>query len=67
MFKKKVNEAFDAVRDPDQEPIDETEYRDQLEQEMESGDFLALILGAYRFFLPVLVVLLGLILAILFL
>lgn len=51
MYKKKINEAFDAVRDHE-DPIDEEKFRNDIEQEMEKGDLLALILGAYRFFLP---------------
>lgn len=51
MFKKKIERAFDAVRDQD-EPFDEEQYRDNMQMEMEKGDFLGLILGAYRFFLP---------------
>lgn len=55
MFKKKIDKAFDAVRDQD-EHIDETEFQTKMEQEMEKGDLLAMILGAYRFFLPVFIV-----------
>ncbi|NLB23098.1 MAG: hypothetical protein GX833_07560 [Clostridium sp.] len=51
MFKKKIDRAFDAVRDQD-EPFDEEQYRNNIQMEMEQGDLLALILGAYRFFLP---------------
>lgn len=51
MFKKKIERAFDSVRDQD-EPFDEEQYRDNIQMEMEKGDLLALILGAYRFFLP---------------
>ena len=67
MFKKKIDEAFDAVRDPDQDPVDNDEFREKLEREMEKSDFLALILGGYRFFLPVFAVILILILVVLFL
>ena len=51
MFKKKIDRAFDAVRDQD-EPFDEEQYRNNIQMEMEQGDLLALSLGAYRFFLP---------------
>ena len=51
MFKKKIDRAFDAVRDQD-EPFDEEQYRNNIQMEMEQGDLLALILGAYHFFLP---------------
>ena len=51
MFKKKIERAFDAVQDQD-EPFDEEQYRNNMQMEMEKGDFLALVLGAYRFFLP---------------
>ncbi len=52
MFKRKIDEAFEAVKDPENN-LDEEQYRTTIEDEMEKGDFLAMILGAYRFFAPV--------------
>ena len=51
MFKKKIDEAFDAVTDQDH-PVDEENFRTTMEEEMERSDFLAMVLGAYKFFLP---------------
>lgn len=64
MFKKKIQEAFDAVKH-DEEPLDEEKYRTSMEEEMEKGDFWAMILGAYRFFLPLFVVIILLVVLIL--
>ncbi len=52
MFKKKIEDALDAVKEQNV-TYDEEEYRASLEDEMEKKDFLAMILGAYKFFLPV--------------
>lgn len=52
MFKNKIDEAFEAVKDPN-ENWDEEKYRTTMQDEMEEGDLLAMILGAYRFFAPV--------------
>ncbi len=52
MFKRKIDEAFEAIKDPN-ETWDEEKYRTTMQEEMEKGDLLAMILGAYRFFAPV--------------
>lgn len=52
MFKRKIDEAFDAMKDSNEE-LDEEVYRTKMKEEMEKGDLLAMILGAYRFFAPV--------------
>lgn len=63
MFKKKIDKAFDAVKDQT-EPYDEEHYRVTMQDEMEKGDLLAMILGGFRFFLPLFVVILLLIILI---
>lgn len=64
MFKKKIEKALDAVKDQS-EPYDEEKYRATIQEEMEKNDLLAMILGAFRFFLPLFIGILLLIVLIL--
>ncbi|PKK38768.1 hypothetical protein ABB02_02074 [Clostridiaceae bacterium JG1575] len=56
MFKKKIDRAFDQLKEDQQPEFNEEDYRNSMQDEMEKGDFLALVLGTYRFFLPVFIV-----------
>ena len=60
MFKKKIEKAFDQVKDQTSD-YDEEQYRATMQDEMEKGDLLAMILGAFRFFLPLFIVIIVLI------
>ncbi|MFZ2257462.1 MAG: hypothetical protein WAV55_04905 [Clostridiaceae bacterium] len=60
MFKKKIEKAFDQVKDQTSD-YDEEKYRATMQDEMEKGDLLAMILGAFRFFLPLFIVIIVLI------
>lgn len=64
MFKKKIEKAFNAVKDP-AETHDEERYRVRMQDEMEKGDLFAMILGAFRFFLPLFITIIILIILIL--
>ena len=64
MFKKKIDKAFEAVKDPT-ENHDEENYRITMQDEMEKGDLFAMILGAFRFFLPLFIGIIVLIILIL--
>ena len=60
MFKKKIEKAFDQVTDQTSD-YDEEKYRATMQDEMEKGDLLAMILGAFRFLLPLFIVIIVLI------
>ena len=64
MFKKKIDKAFDAIKDPT-ETHDEEKYRVSMQDQMETGDLLAMILGGFRFFLPLFITIIVLIILIL--
>ena len=55
MFKKKIEKAFDQVKDQTSD-YDEEKYRATMQDEMEKGDLLAMILGPFRSFLPLFIV-----------
>lgn len=57
LFKKRLDKIFEANKEENQ-ALDETEFQSTMEDEMEEGDLFAMIMGAYRFFLPLLLVLL---------
>lgn len=63
IFKRRLDQAFDKVNE-NREIVDEEEFKTTMQQEMEKGDFLAMILGAYRFFLPLFIGIILIIIAI---
>lgn len=65
MFKNKIKDAFNKVNSQN-ENYDEEEFKRTIQDEMEKKDFLAMILGGYRFFLPVFIVIIVLFILTLF-
>ncbi|MFB0918004.1 MAG: hypothetical protein QMB63_02895 [Clostridiaceae bacterium] len=65
MFNNKIKDAFDKVK-KENENYDEEEFKRTIQDEMEKKDFLAMVLGAYRFFIPVFIVIIVLFILTLF-